>query len=429
MRPWPSFEEVGISWVPALMELESPAWLGLLGVPLLLLLLSFRRERPESVFTGTFALWRRAGEGSGVRRRRRLPLSRLALILGWIAGALALAGPRGAPEQEVLVWRVVVDGGSGLLLEHTDPDGRPTGSGRRLDVALELLESRAQLSGAELEFFVDGVRGLRPVGRDPSGWTELGLGERVDPVKHDRAGVVLLTDRSSDHAVRSGGVVTSGGGPVHGPVAFSGGQLVEWTGTSLLPREPSRPARIQLEGEGPPVLLELVALWAQARGLEVTAEPDAGVVLRVRFQAGQGEPARLARDGWSAVAEITPPRPAEGEGLLESWLSAQVGGRSLPVVAWSPGLAVIGIRSMGELTGEPGAFPVSWADFLDGAAFGGAEVVGMGLRADAGESGFRPPSAGSLARPPQPRSWASELAFLTALLVGLAVLLGEGGSG
>lgn len=410
------------------MEFENTGWLVALGVPLLLLLLSFRRERPESVYTGTFALWRGAGEGSGERRRRRLPLSRLALILGWVAGALALAGPRVVPEEEALIWKVVVDGGSGLLLEHSDSEGRSTGSGRRLDVAMELLESRAALSGAELEFFVDGVRGLRPVGRDPAGWTELGLGNRVDAVKHDRAGVVLLTDRSPDHAVRYGGVLTSGGGPVFGPVAFSDGQLIEWTGTSLLPSQLHRAARVHLEGEGPSLLMDLVEMWAQSRGLEVTAEPDDAAVLRIQFQGGRGEPARLARDGWSAIAEVAVPRPGE-EVLLESWLSAQVGGRNIPVAAWSPGLALIGIRSMGEPTGEPGAFPVSWAEFLDRAVSGGSEVVPMELRADAGEPAFQAPSIGSLGSHPQPRSWASELAFVTALLVALAVFLGEGRPG
>ena len=130
------------------LEWTRPAGLWALALPVLLVLLSLRRGKPNSLHLGTLRLWRdQAGESEGARVRRHLPLARVLLIAALLAGALALAGPRPTEPSVQTTWHVVLDTRPAMFLEHTNDAGAPSGQGTRMEVALSALERLLQQQG------------------------------------------------------------------------------------------------------------------------------------------------------------------------------------------------------------------------------------------------------------------------------------------
>jgi len=405
---------------------QRPFGLFALLLPLALLLLSLRRSRPRAVPLGTFALWTEEHPTRrGARARWRVPLARAATIAALVALALALADPAAPRPAGRATWRVVVDPRPALYLEHTDEAGRPSGRGRRLDVALERLEREASRAGVALEFWRPGEGGLEPGGASlPAAWRsapEL-LGPPEDPARHDREGTLWLS-AAAPNALERAGFVASGGGPVPGAVAEDARGIWTWDGRALvLGPAPSERRAVALRGELPPLVEELVDLWCEERGLARLRAPDESTHLVVHGDpVAQGVPVDLARDGWSARARAGRAEPGE------TWLDARVDGRRVPVVTRAAGSVHVALAELDEPRGEPGAFAVSWAELFDGALLPRPGVVPCSERLAAGPTRFEPPRPGREAPDPGPDwPWSARLALFGALALLAALLLGEG---
>lgn len=114
---------------------------------------------------------------------------------------------------------------------------------------------------------------------------------------------------------------------------------------------------------------------------------------------------------------------------LQPWLRADLGAGPIPVVTWGAGVVVVGLESLEEPSGEPGAFAVSWSELLDSATRLADDVVPLERRVAAGASVLDPPDpADVVARAGPNWPWSARLALAAAGLVTLAVLLGEGRS-
>ena len=419
-----ALESFGLEWT-------RPWGLSALVLPLVVLLASFRPERPRSHAVGTLHLWRLAASRepvTGERRRRRIPLERLFLLLALTAGALALGSPRALDEEGAHRWRVVLGSGPALFLDATDQAGRGIGGGSRL--ALAVGEARAFLDGRGAGEVLWTRSAARPGAFEellatlpPDGWL-------VAPARSgstawdlvDGPGVLWVRPQPPAEEPVEAGVVTPGGGPVPGAIARAGpGRVVWWDGESVEEREGKR-ERVALDADLPAALRELVRIWAADRGLEVVAR-GAGATLSVESFPTAGGDLVARRGGWSlrgsGGAAALARDPGHG-----TWLAGEDG---VPVVAWTPGLVRIALASC-EPAGDPAAFAVDWAELLDGALPDPVDVTALAHRRALPpaevippRSPFPPPEPGT----PPPRPIPAMLALVAtafAVLGGLVSL-------
>jgi hypothetical protein len=404
------------------LEWTRPAALAGLLVPLVLWLLSLRRERPPLIATGTFSLWRGLPQGTGGGgRRRRVPPARWLLLGALVCGVLASAGPQRVFATPPETWRVVVDPSPSMFLAH------PAG-GTRLDRALVLL-AELKPAGVTLEW-------MRPApGEDqvlpdsfPRPWLEAPWPPRPAPrwERHDGPGTVWLTDRAPDSLPRFAGVVASGGPAVPGPIGTVGERWIEWSEQGMDTR-PGAPARRVEIGPGlPSALARLAHAWAAERGLS----GQAGEVALSITTAGvaDGAVCRVGRDGWFVSARVlAAPVLEKGDGAgLGTWLSSPDGG--MPVVTFRAGRVRVGLGSLEGPDVDSPAFVVSWAELFDAAVLPVPGVVPLEERGPAGPSLARAPvgrDGQSEARSPS-WPWVARLAALAAALALLALVLGRG---
>ena len=416
-------------------ELSRPWGLSALAAPLLLLLLSLRSEAPRSIVTGTLRFWRDLEETSAAHaRRRRLPLERLLLILGLTAAALALGGPQRRPSVPLPQWQVLVDTRPAMFLEHTDAAGRPTGEGSRLDVALALLqELRGRLDPTPDLVFrrnADGAEETAAGSAVPRSWLRSPRIPQAAPSweRWDQAHWIWLTDSlpgGEEGLPGRAGYACSGGGPVPGPVATAGGAYLVWDGGGLV-EQAGAPARgIQILGDLPKNLMTLIGLWAADRGLSMGSDGVELALEIVGTGTGSSAAVQLQRDGWSASSAVF--GGLELSASERSWLSVQLEGSRVPVVAWQPGRVRLSLTDSFTGLGDPAELAVSWAQLLDGAILPASGVCNLEQRQSAGPSGARLPEISDSQLPSLP-SWplVSLLSGLAALLVFAAGLLGQG---
>ncbi len=407
------------------LEWTRPWGLGALVLPLLVLLLSLRRELPRPLSVGTFALWAELPDEVGVeRRRRRIPLGRALLLLALTLAALALAGPRRRSVEPPRTLEVVVDPSPSMFL--TDSSGstrlaRAVGElEERLDAEVTLEWIRPRAGGEE-----------RATGAFPAAWHEPPYPAREGPLwqRFDRPGLLWLTDRAPEEEPLHGGLVASGGPAVPGPVATAGERWLHWTGTAIEER-PGAPRRaVLLDGPLPEPIVSVVEIWARERGFALGAEALPVALEVARHAAGPREPLTVGRDGWSAEASVHR-APVEEEGAaLETWLAVPApGGRALPVVTWRAGRVVLALESLAEPEGDPAAFAVSWSELLDAALLPPPGVVSRTERADAGPPVYRAPSPASSPEAHPIRRWPLvSICAAAAAGLALAALVAGGG--
>lgn len=413
---------------PALGAIQWTRPLGLLALvlPLVVLLASLRRERPEPVVTGTFALWARlASAAGGERSRRRVPPARWLMIAALALGAVALGGPREPRSAAVRRLRVLVDRSPSMYLPCTGAEDDERAMTRlasalaRLDVWLA-----EQPSGIELEW-CDAAEPARVVARGalPDAWRRPPARVRCEGPEpwagQDRRGVLWLTDQAPVEP-RHAGLCASGGAPVPGPVAWTDTEELSWDGATLVRRPLPGERSVAIRGELPTWLRAFVLAWAAERGLRPTeaaagATDGTALLLEVRaVAAGPEQFVRAARDGWWIEGEARA-APLLDEVPCRRWLDAG----ELPVVTYAPGRVWIGLAGEELPGGDPAAFAVSWSDLLDGACVAPAEVVALDERRSAGPARFGPPV---VMQEGGPGSLAAEIP-LEALLAGAAFVL------
>lgn len=417
------------------LEWTRPAGLWALALPVLLVLLSLRRGKPNSLHLGTLRLWRdQAGESEGARVRRHLPLAGVLLIAALLAGALALAGPRRAEPSVQTTWHVVLDTRPAMFLEHTNEAGAPSGQGTRMAVALSALERLLQRQGTRPKVLwsrraagvtrLDRLAGTHvpddflvpgPRGYARASWAAL-----------DEPHIVWVSDSMPPGArPQHAGYVLSGGGPVPGAVASVGDRLLSSGGDHLVER-PGLPARGVFLGAGlPQRLASFARVWAAQRGLEVWESDPADDTLALRLVAAPGTtsapvPWTFGRDGWQATAPLVlvgeesedAPRPRH-------WLSARVDGRDWPLVSWRPGWVRVAFGDpFQDRSGDPGTFAVSWAELLDQALLPAPGVLPQSERESAGALLTRMPRPHSSDPAADPGAWP-----VVRWLTGIAGLL------
>jgi len=424
------------------VEWTRPVGFWALALPALLVLLSLRRAKPNPLHLGTLRLWRDlAGEGDGARIRWRLPLSRVLLVAGLSAGALALAGPRpGEPDQQS-TWHVIVDTRPAMFLEHTTEGGLASGRGTRLAVALGTLDQllHAQATRPKLLWSrrLSGVTRLDRLAADqvPDDFLVAAPGgyERRSWSALDEPNTLWLSDRlPPGPAPQYAGYVLSGGGPVAGAVAsvgdrslvLSGGQIVE--GRALARRavyvDPGVPKRLAL----------FARIWSEQRGFDVL-DVDTGAdrlalrLLATAIAEPSAVPCTFGRDGWQARAQVSELRDDPSpEARWSTWLSGQVNGREQRLVTWQPGRVRLAFREpFEESSVDPGTFAVSWAELLDRALAPAPGILTSAERASAGDTSSRAPQPGIADPRAAPAAWPLErlLAAAAAVLLFAAALI------
>ncbi|MFT5050104.1 MAG: hypothetical protein ACI8QZ_001498 [Chlamydiales bacterium] len=416
-------------------------------LPLVVLALSFRRERTRAVPLGTFALWQRLAVSAGEERRRRVTPARWLWIAALCAACLALAGPRVKSAETLATLTVVVDRDITMHMEHTAPDGSPSGRGTRLDSALADLRElflHPALEGfdqARIVWRTRAADGDSQVGEFPDRWRgpgETQPGEAQPWSRFDGGALLWLTD-SLDAVPEQAGWIQSGGGPVFGIAAQDGPLRYHWDGENLTEEGTrAQPLTIWVDDKLPPALRSLAREWAGVRGhvLDPALAPVDATGLRIHavvpVASGEANAARGSRDGWTIDGPVarTPARTDKGL-TLQTWLEAVHEQATVPVVSWRKGVIHVGLGA-GVPHGDPAAFAVSWSRLLDGACRSGPGVLSVALRQAVGASSSRAPQlptstmtggAGAPARRPI-GAW---LACAAALLAGIALSLGGAG--
>lgn len=405
MTPWIKIcgLPMGLSW-----GFEQPAAAGLLLLPALVVLLSFRRTRPRSAWLGTARFFPDRGRTAGSERRRSVPLSRLAAIAGMVLGTIALMGPvpapgRPGPERFVCV----VDRSPSLYL----PSGQGTEGGTRLAAALaamdEALAERSERTGRAVELiWVDGTEpgapalGPVPLGEKPPGdWLKRSRVARPEArfAAFDSVGTIWITDRRPAVLGQWAGYVASGGARAPGLIATTRSEeglpaAVHWDG------EPGAAPRIQLDGPVARVVIDpalpdpvakLARLWAADRGVQVLdgdkspAEVELSIVQWSSTTSLADGPAgggsRVGRDGWTAMIRKGGRLPEEE--ASSPWL---VSGTGQVVLASRPGAVHCAIAGFVTPPSDEAAFAVSMAGLFDAAILSHPGVVSLEQRQGAG---------------------------------------------
>ena len=399
-----------------------------------------------------------------------------------VLGVIALAGGGPSTAWDPSRWTVIVDRGPGMglpwLPPATDGPGGESGetdrSGRtRLDVALETLAAHlAEVTheGDRVRWVAPGREGLEfaPGVLPPADWLRPLRAERGGTPAWERfgaAGNLWVTDRrpSADPGLAT--LVLAGGAAVPGPVAAVGDELLVWSpegvrepvprqrGTVLLvhgPLErPEQPEQAgQMGGAALPESLEvLLRAWARSRGLggvriAIPGQPvDRRDVVLVVEGSGRAAPSatvpfQIQEPGFSVAGGAAEPGSYDGTGAAQAgdslgvrwWAEGSVSdsGRRVPLLLSRPGRVRITIRSMGPIVGDPAAFAVRMAEFLDEALLLPPGVVPLEARRGAGRprvlAGAAPPR---IERPAGPVEGSVSLwcAGLTALAAWVAVTM------
>ena len=403
------------------------AWALLLPVLFLLALRAF--ARPPEVVVGTLDLWRGiSGPATPGRAGLRIPPWALLVALALLLGALAWLGPRGSRTRAVRTWTCVVDRSPSMELENG-------AGGTRLEAALaSALAWLARACGPEdrVRWLAPGrsARELAPGERPEPAWLapERGQGGEPEWALHDRPGALWVTDHEPTVARAGAGLFASGGAAVPGPVAADGHTTWLWDGETLLARASPRALAVRVRepaGQALPAVLErMLRAWCESRGFELARATDAETLLEVELLAasGGGEELVLERDGWRASGRGALPAEDAGNTAAASdeiWLVGRSrGGATPPVVRAGPGRIQVGLRELGEPSGDPALFALSWGRLFDRSALRPAGVVALAERRDAGQ----PKSAPGYSAPAEESAGAGQGPTIDALLA-LAALL------
>ncbi len=420
--------------------LLSPMALVALGLPLGLILLSARRQRPQPVALGTARFFDEQGDAATSRRRWRVSGARWWAAAAMTLGVLAAGGPQ--PEEE--------DGAVYLLTAHVDrspsmflpADPTEPGGELRIDQALRLTSSWLTSLDPSTERAAVRWRAVEPGGVD----VVLDAGEpppralrqvprrRAVPPRWGRLtapGAIFVTDQSPPSVSREVGVFASGGAAVPGPVAIGSGGLLDWggrDGAPLVERAAETPIRVFISPDLPAPLIGLAELWAAERGFPVGGS-DEGAALSVRTadprgdtEAGPGSTA--GRDGWTAAFRAVVAGRARGEGGWRPWLSAPDG----PALVWArSGEIEVAFRAVTPAASTAEAFALSWARLFDSHLQPPPEVVGLDERRGAGAPASRGPQLASAMDPEVLSRRAGRAA--RGRRVELVLLVGAGAAG
>ncbi|MDB2576048.1 hypothetical protein N9Z54_02465 [Planctomycetota bacterium] len=363
--------------------LTVPGALAGLALPLAIVLLSFRRRRPQLVALGTARLLEDRGEAAASRRRWRLSGSRLWAVVALLLGILAAARPRPAAEDgAAYVLTIYVDRSPSMFLP-VDPDA--PGGERRIERALGAATAWLAALNPATERAVVRWRALEDGGLDVTLDAEDGCPEEllrapsrvlVSPRwgRLVAPGVIFVTDTGlAPSALESSGVglFASGGPAVPGPVAAGGEGLLIWSGEDGAPLQAGpkgEPLRVVFNEALAAPLRSLGALWAEERGLAVGGDRrGAALILQPGDEATEGAAAgrgslTAGRDGWSAAIGG---RLDLRDGGAQGWSPWLVGEDGECLVRARRGEVEVGFT---EILPEPAsveAFAVSWARLLD----------------------------------------------------------------
>ncbi|MEM9802049.1 MAG: hypothetical protein AAGA20_17125 [Planctomycetota bacterium] len=391
-----------------------------LALPIAVIVLSLRRERPVVVPLGTARLFETSATEADAVPRRRLSAARWAAIVALVLGTLAAAAPRPAPADEMpRTYTAFVDRTPSMGLPH-DP-GRPDGP-TRLDAAIESAQGwlAAEERGPILVEWRDASEpgstrapAASPSSPPPSDLVRVRAAPADEPIwpALDRQGALFVTDRLPRARRVAAGVFASGGPAVPGAVAVGPEGALVWAGDddgALLPSSRDERPTVAV---GASVALEidaLVRLWADERGVRVIDSMD-GASLLVEApaeSAGEVPLVRAGRDGWSASF-----RPARERAALRGgrpWLIDEAGGL---LVAHAPGRIDLLFAEMVREGGDDAEFAVSWAALLDEALRAPSFVVPLSERAAAGKPAVLEPLV-----PPAPDAADGERARRRATL-------------
>lgn len=402
------------------LEWSRPLALMSLSLPLILLLLSSRRERPSSQATGTYKLWRDLPIGEqGDGRRRHIPLERVLIILALVSGSFALAGPHSSTVEAVRTWRVMVDTSPSMYLPHGE-------SSTRMGVACDELYGMARAAGVRLRWSRAGSRQALDAHEIPEEWLVAPSIPRAEPGwgALDLPGTIWLTDKVPGVTPKRAGLVASGGGPAPGPIGTSGGLWLDWDGVALAERLGAPKRTVTISGGLPTPVSQVVRAWASERGL---LQANGPVALHVEAVMSPGrDRVKATRDGWGLVGVGGDAPLSEGGHPSTTWLSCADPPRAL--ITWVPGRVWVALSGAVIPSGDMASWAVSWAELLDEALLLPEGVVSMSERAGAGEDLAISPRVEALDSPAGEPAWPIDaiLSALASCLALLALVLGRG---
>jgi hypothetical protein len=376
------------------MTFDQPwALAGLLGA-LLILWLGRRLGRPMIQFTGAFALWRAEdrSESRGAHKNR-IPPARWALALALAFASLALARPHANGADAVPLLRLCFDGSPSMQLEMSNGQTRE-----------EAALARTQ------DLVGDGkVRKVYPsVGAMP-----------------DEPGVIWVTDRCPDPLPVHAGVSASGGQAVPGPIAVGDGELIRWTGRDEGVTTMSDPwtenRSVRLDPTLPACVAVMARVWAEDRGLALQDRGGPRLHVRRGPAGGTTFDATVRGDGWSLAVNIT----GHALGSPRWTVAGPEGTRTL--VGVGPGVLEVAFGADADPDGDPAAFALDWAEWLDEALPVPATVIPLAERRAAGDAFYRAPRDSGYVRARQGARFEPWLAAAAALAAALALALSMGG--
>ena len=201
--------------------------------------------------------------------------------------------------------------------------------------------------------------------------------------EHDVPGALWVTDRTPARMPNAAGLVSAGGAPVPGPV----GAGRAWDGERLV-AVGGEPARVRIDGGLPEPVRRVTRVWAEAAGHALVGGGDAELTVRLTAGVGGRVEATCGRDGWSASGAWRPLAP-RADRPEEAWL-VDTGGAV--VVASTPGAVDVALEELGEPSGDPAAFALSWAELFERALLPGPGVVALEHRL-AAKPAFLAPAA------------------------------------
>ncbi len=405
-----------------MLVLDRPLALLALVLPVLLILVARVFARPPRLATGSLCIWRAIGAaevGGASPVRSRIPPVIWFFAACLALAALALASPRTLAAATPRTWTAVVDRSPGMYLPFQPDDART-----RLDVALasalDYLRREAR-AGDRVRWLGPGREMLvLPAGEEPPAtWLarDAWFAPRPRFEAHDLPGRLWITDRA--RASSRASVFASGGADAPGPIGERPGETpheVVWRGGEATEEREVTPRRVAFyPPDEEPILSDVVASWAEARGLDVVAGHwEAALVVRLAADE-TGPRVVVGRDGWRMACVAGPPRLDDA---AHTWLSVERDGELVPVVRWRPGRVVLGLGACAEPEGDPAAFAVSWARLLDEALLPRPGVVPMRDRVAAGAGVVRrgvPPEDGGRGPAPGENRFAALLAAAAAL--------------
>tara|TARA_R110002072_G_scaffold166989_14_gene320485 strand:- start:1204 stop:2352 length:1149 start_codon:yes stop_codon:yes gene_type:complete len=369
---------------------------GLLGA-LLVLWLGRRLGRPSTQYTGAFALWRTedrtTAEGA---HKNRIPPARWALAAALALASVSMARPHATDGVPRPTLRLCIDGSPSMHLPM--PDGRS-----RLEAALERAQRELGDLAGGLEHQIDPTLGEMP----------------------DEPGVLWITDRCPDPMPVHAGVSASGGSAVPGPIAAGSGERILWTGrhegVTTLSEDWVEDRSLQLASDLPACVVALARLWAQERGL--TLEDRGGPRLVVRRAPADGAPfgTQVRGEGWNLKATVV------GHATGRSCSSALGPDGERTLVGVAPGVLEVAFDAPGNPDGDPAAFALTWAGWLDEALPLPMGVVPLGERRSAGESCWHAPRDARAVQTSRGARFEPWLAAAAALAAALALALSMNG--